>query len=456
MKSIRTRVLLGGMLATALTSTVLAIVSFHTARKQLVYHFDDELRTHAGTLASLVHRDGDQLVFDLDDATLPFYRSSPKAEYFEVRLDGGQVIGRSASLGDSHLPTEGGTPEAPNIADLRLPDGRAGRVIAVRYALSGNAIRIAVAEPRHRLDESLERLIQSSAWTALGLGLVTVALLWLVLRIGLRPLAALSTRVAALDPRQLPDSLGMRVVATELAPVVACLDDLLVRMRRSIERERRVAANIAHELQTPVAELRTVTDVALRWPDDLDYLRRSAAATNGIAQRMAMLIQKILELATAEGSATALDAVPTDVAALLRQATATVRPRAAIRSIALTEAIPATAEAATDAVALRVVLDNLVQNAVEHAPPGSSVHVALDPGDGIAFTFRNDAPELEPTDLDKLTEPYWRKDAARSPGSPVHAGIGLALAHELGRRLGGELGLSLSRGVLSATLRLRC
>ncbi|HZN40145.1 MAG TPA: ATP-binding protein [Planctomycetota bacterium] len=455
MKSIRARVLLGGVVAMALTSTVLAALFFHTARKQIVYHFDDELRTHAGTLASIVNLEGGQLVFALDDATLPFYRSSPKAEYFEVRRDDGQVIGRSASLRDSHLPTECGTPEAPHIADLRLPGGHAGRVIGVRYELDGNAIRIAVAEPRHRLDESLERLIQSSALTAVGLGLATVALLWLVLRIGLRPLAALSTRVAELDPQQLPESLSLRVVPTELAPVVACLDDLLVRMRRSIERERRVAANIAHELRTPVAELQTVTDVALRWPDDVDYLRRSAAATHDISQRMAILIQKVLELATAGGSSTALDAAPTDLAALLRKVTAALRPRAAARSIALTEDIPGTVEAVTDAVALQVALDNLAQNAVEHAPPGSNVHFSLDTADGGAFTFRNEAPELDPADLPKLTEPYWRKDAARSPSGHVHAGIGLALAQELVRRLGGELVFSLSGGFLSATLRMR-
>jgi len=453
--SIRARVLFGALLAAAVTFTVLATVSYHTAKKQLVYHFDDELRTHAGTLASLVHRDGDRLVLEFDDATLPFYRSSPKAEYFEVRSDDGHVIGRSASLGDSHLPDEWGTPDAPRIADVRLPDGHGGRTIGVRYALGSTAIRIAVAEPRHRLDEALERLIQSSAWTAAGLGLVLGVLLWIVLRLGLRPLEALSARVAGIDARHLPESLGMHAVPTELAPVVACLDDLLVRMRRSIERERRVTANIAHELQTPVAELRTVTDVALQWPDDLDYLRRGAQATNQIARRMESVTAKILELARVESYVSALASAPTDVAALLREVLAAVQQKRLSRSIRLTEDIPETVVVSTDAVALRVVLANLAQNAIEHAPSGTAVLVALAATVDVVFTFRNEAPDLAATDLPQLTEPYWRKDAARSSGDVAHAGIGLALASEIAPRLGGELGLTLEGLALVASLRLR-
>ncbi|HEX6813024.1 MAG TPA: ATP-binding protein [Planctomycetota bacterium] len=454
MTSIRARVMLGAMLAAWGVQAVLAVISYITTRDLLCFNFDDELRTHAGAMAALVHRDGDRLVIEFAEEVMPFYRSSEKAEYFEVSTEEGRTIGRSQSLGDHHLPRDWGTPDEPRTFDVVLPDGRPGRCIGVRYALKGGAICVSVAEPRYQLDEALGRVVVSSTLTTVGLGLVLALLLWLVLRHGFRPLGELSARVAGIDARQPPGGLGLEGVPDELAPVVACLDDLLMRMRSSIERERRVTANIAHELQTPVAELRTVTDVAMRWPNDVDYLRRAATATNGIAQRMEAVTTKILELATAESGANAIHCAPVEVASLLREVTDAVRSRCVPRSIQLTVEAPATVVASTDAVVLRVILSNLAHNAVDHAPMGTTVHVALASLGGVVFTFRNAAPDLVPEDLQQLTEPYWRKDAGRAQGGVAHAGIGLALAKELGRRLGGELQLTLEDGILSVRLHL--
>lgn len=455
MRSIRSRVLVGSMLAALAIQVVLAVVSHGTTKQLLVYHFDDELRTHAGTLAALIHRVGDHLMLEFADDLLPFYRSSPTAEYFEVRDVDGRVIGRSESLAGHHLPEQWGTPDEPSFFNLQLPDGRPGRAIGVRNVVGANSVGVVVAEPRRPLDEALDRLLESSALTAVGFGLALGVLLWIVLRRGFRPLTELSERVTRIDARQPRAGLGMNEVPTELAPVVKCLDDLLVRMRDSLDRERRITTNIAHELQTPVAELRTLTDVAMRWPEDADYLRRAAAATGGIARRMEVVIKKILELSTAESGANPVCLESADVALVLREAVDGVRPRAGERSIAVSVNVPPRLDTTTDAVILRVILTNLTQNAIEYAPSGSTVVVELHDADGIAFVIRNEAPDLAPADLAMLSEPYWRKDPARLQDGSAHAGIGLALAEELARRLGGTLDLSLSDGVLSAALRLR-
>jgi len=107
----------------------------------------------------------------------------------------------------------------------------------------------------------------------------------------------------------------------------------------------------------------------------------------------------------------------------------------------------------TDPVAVRVVLDNLAQNAAEHAPSGSEVRVELTNTDRVVFTVRNVAPELASEDVPRLTEPYWRKDIARTSGT-THAGIGLALARELAQQLGGGLTTRLEQGVLVVAFHL--
>lgn len=452
MSSIRWRALLGVMLSAWGIFALLTIVYYRTTSRTLVYHFDDELRTHAGALASLVRRSGEQLQFQLDSDLLPFYRSSPKAEYFEVRDAEGLVLGRSESLEDAHLPEDWGEPESPHLFDLVLRDGRPGRAIGVRYALGAAAITIVVAEPRRHLDDALERLVKSSLWTVVGLGLALGMLVCGVLHLGLRPLRELSTRVAGLDANDLPGGLGMQQVPTELAPVVACLEQLLVRMRASIDRERRVTANIAHELQTPVAEIQTVSDVAMRCPDDVDYLRRAAAATNTTARRMGVLIARILELASVESHASAIRKASVDLVGLVHEVLAAVANRCAKRSIEPRVQAPPALVVVSDEVVLRTVLANLAQNAADHAPVGSLMEVEVKAQDPPAITFRNPAPDLQAKDLHQLIEPYWRKDAVRSPNVGTHAGIGLALANELARRLGGTLTIRLDGQLLVVSL----
>lgn len=455
MRSIRTYALVGTILTAWITFAVLAIVDYHTTRRLLVYHFDDELRTHAGALVSLVHRTGSSLTLEFDEAALPFYRSSPKADYFEIRDMTGTVMRRSESLGDHDLTIGWGTPEAPRIADTTLPDGRPGRAIGVRYVHGNEEVRVTVAESRTPLDHALVRLVKSSLFTAAGLALALALVLYVVLRRGFRPLAELSARVERLDVATLPVSVGMGRMPREIAPVAARLDELLARVRMLIERERRVTGNIAHELMTPVAELRTLTDVALRFPDDVDYLRRATAATNTIAIRVQAMAEKVLQLATAQSRSDAAPPTPTDVAALLRESVALATERAARRSVTFDMTAPATAVVPTDPVALRVVLDNLAQNAADHAPSGSAVDVRLEDGAAFTLAFRNRAPDLVRADLPRLTEPYWRKDESRSWRGVVHAGIGLTLARELTERLGGALDLDLTGDELTITLTLR-
>ena len=102
--------------------------------------------------------------------------------------------------------------------------------------------------------------------------------------------------------------------------------------------------------------------------------------------------------------------------------------------------------------ALRTVLSCLLENAFVHAPPGSEVRVALEPGATVQVRVENAAPDLTEADLAHFGEPFWRRDPARA--GDAHAGLGLALATALSRTADLGLRFSLSAGRLSARLRL--
>src|SRR5262249_25082773 len=97
--SIPVRRRVGAVVTAGAMFAVLVLLDYRATRTLLVYGFDDELRTHAGALASLVREQDGGLVLQLDEQALPFYRSGPNAEYFEVWDDRGHVVSRSESLG---------------------------------------------------------------------------------------------------------------------------------------------------------------------------------------------------------------------------------------------------------------------------------------------------------------------------------------------------------------------
>jgi signal transduction histidine kinase len=83
---------------------------------------------------------------------------------------------------------------------------------------------------------------------------------------------------------------------------------------------------------------------------------------------------------------------------------------------------------------LRSIVSNLVSNAIEYAPKGSTIRVACrTEGGRISFSTANPAPDLTRDDVGHLFEPFWRKDSVRTTGS--HAGLGLTLTQSLAKAL---------------------
>ncbi|HEY6070793.1 MAG TPA: HAMP domain-containing sensor histidine kinase, partial [Chthoniobacterales bacterium] len=105
----------------------------------------------------------------------------------------------------------------------------------------------------------------------------------------------------------------------------------------------------------------------------------------------------------------------------------------------------------TDATALRSIVSNLVTNAIDYSPSASAIRVQVGKnGSGEQLLIANKNSNLTPEDIPHLFERFWRKDAARS--SPLHSGLGLALASAYARSLGMKLTAALNRTEIIFTL----
>ena len=236
---------------------------------------------------------------------------------------------------------------------------------------------------------------------------------------------------------------------TELQPVVAQFNELLARLALSFEREKRVNADLAHELRTPVAELRLLAETAIKWPEtrgpDTD---RDALA---VAVRMEGLVQRMLFLARGEQPAQA-QVRPVDLDALIRDAWRPFAAKAESRGLTIHFKLEVV-RVQSEPVLLRSILTNLLENAAVYCAEGGIVSVTSGrDGDGRSFVrVANTTKDLAPEDTSHLFERYWRKEAARG-GEELHIGLGLTIVRTFSEMLGYGVSATLESDTLGITL----
>jgi two-component system sensor histidine kinase QseC len=244
---------------------------------------------------------------------------------------------------------------------------------------------------------------------------------------GLRPLRAMSDRVAALDARSLSQAQFTSAdLPRELTAIAAQLDSSLRRIGDAFHRERRFASNAAHELRTPLAAVRANAEVALRWPD-LERMRGSMQDVLTTAERIQGLIERLLELARLGGEIQSLPKSTLDLATLLEDSLETIDEQFASRGITIRREFSFPVPVSSSPSLLPSVLDNVLSNAARYATPYSEIVVTVRGGERVMLSIENATSDLEPGNLDRMFEPLWTKSADRSAGS---AGLGLALVAE--------------------------
>lgn len=425
-----------------------AVFSEHLARE-----FDRNLYARAQALVTLTSQEGDQIELDYEDHFMPEFKGGERAEYFELRLADGRQLARSTSLHDGSLPVSASlVPDLPAFSNIVLPDDRAGRLVQIaflpRYDIPEDKPEGARTKPAHRLravfavargKEELAASIGSLRWRigAVGVGLLGVIALLVPLAVkrGLSPLRDITKQVTHLDASSLGNRVDAPGAPTELAPIVTQLNQLLQRLEEAFTRERRFSGNVAHELRTPLAELRSLGEVGMRWPEDREMTAKFFRDLLNITDEMEVIVTNLLTLARYDAGRLEINVEPIALRELIDKCWNRVRADAENKAITLDNGVDNAEHFNSDRSALELILVNLFSNAVEYGPAGDRVRADAISRDGVkGISVANRADNLSPDDLDLIFERFWRKDTARSDGR--HAGLGLALVKALADHLG--------------------
>jgi len=436
--------------------------TYWALRDSIYDQFDDALRVKALFIVTSTQQRNNQIKVEFSDGFLREFDYDVAMDFFQVFDDKGVSLTRSDSLWGRDLPLQTGALEAPVYWDLELPNGKPGRAIGIEFAADQQnrrgarkeaemRARVVVASDRSYVEGLIARLTMTMIIAGAAMVGVIVLVVPVVLRRGLKPLSAVAEQASRIDANSLTERFAVEELPAELKPIAGRLNDLLARLEANFERERRFSANLAHELRTPLAELRSQAELALKWPEERTADNDKTVLE--IAMQMEALVGRMLALARAEqgrrAEKTDTVVLADVVASVLEPLAETVRAR----GLTVAQAVASEATVTTDAVLLRSIVANLLENAVNYARAGGEIRIEAEVAEKT-FSFRvsNPVDNLQAGDLPRLFERFWRKDSSRTGGG-AHAGLGLALARSVAEQLGCELTAALDgAGVLTMTL----
>lgn len=318
--------------------------------------------------------------------------------------------------------------------DLRL------RVLSVPYPIAGRAatwtIRVmSVHEPIGEALGALRLIIVTTLPVVVAL---LVAGGYLITRHWIRPLDRMVTEASRISA----DDLGRRLPVVnphdELGRLATVFNVTLDRLEGSFVALDRFVADASHELRTPLTTLRSVGEVGLRRSRTVEEYREIIGSMLEEAQRLQLLIQRLLELANAEGGAPVVQRSRIQLDEYVASCVGELGVLAEFRNQQLVlDTVPCAV--LTDPVFFRQALQNIVDNAIKYSPDGATIRIAVrESGGTCSVAVTDQGPGVSPEHRAQLTARFYRPDSARGR-SKGGFGLGLSLTKAYMRVVGGSL-----------------
>ncbi len=420
--SLKRRLLALALATTAAVWMLTAALTYLDAREELSEIQD----AHLAQSAMLLAMQADTAVVETEHAPLPHKYSRRLA--FQI-WEGGRVL----RLHSSNAPEQKLSDKEQGFSDT-LIEGRQWRVFSTWDESSKRLVQVA---ERSGVRDELAREITGNMLEPLLLSLPLLALLlWVAVSRGLRPLVGLTGAVSQREPDNLT-ALDAGSAPREVLPLIERLNQLFARIEASLQKERRFTADAAHELRTPVAAIKAQVQVARAASAEAE---RAHALDNAIlgCDRAAHLIDQLLTLARID----TLDQEarePCELRAIAAEVMAALAPAALARDVRLelTEGDEMTVQG--NPVLLRIMLRNLIDNAVRHTPEGTAVRVDIVGGSGrSSLTVSDNGSGLPDAELARLSERFYRPLGTQTSGS----GLGLSIVRRIADIHGASLELA--------------
>jgi signal transduction histidine kinase len=383
---------------------------------------------------------GEEVELDFADEFMPEFESSIDAEYFEVFLDLGTLLERSHSFEGYEASHFSDQEDAIQIRNNVLPDGRAGRLISIKFTpqIQDKSLReqypeegrekVIVRVSRER--ESLNQILLQLHMLIIGIGFIVVISIMLgvsrVVNKTLQPLIRIKDEISQISPKSIDRRLNIENQPIELEPIATQFNLVLSEIENALVRERQFSSDVAHELRTPVSEIRSLAEVGLRWPDEKD-VSTYFADIHQSSSYLDSMISNLLHLCRCDEGQFETEISGVQLDQMIDKNCAQLAFESGRKNISFDLPKQRLPTLLADVNWFGLLLLNLISNAIAHSPSNARVKIdVITSSDRCAIEIKNpmfDCPSK--SDLSHIFDRFWRKDSARTTGE--HAGIGLSL-----------------------------
>ena len=430
-------------------ATTLVFLAFNRlVVKSLEQHFAQQDAHELQAVVTALTKPLQQVANDINTATLPHQLANAVAGHQ------GMTYGVYDQTGHSIYATPG-----PNVSKFKIVPGLGSHIDAneltvlkdgqkfyrgvmiQRYIHHGSTeipYRIVAAMDIGFHLEFLAQFKRMLWWATCLVLCIGLKVAWLAVQWGHIPIRKVNEEIRAIRSSKLDVRLDPLDVPIELAELVLAFNDMLARIEQGFVRLSHFSADIAHELRTPVTNLTTQTHVALGHPRSTEYYREILYSHLEEFERMSRMIGDMLFLAQTENDPRNLRLERIDLVKLVRGLFDYFEAFAEDRNITLCAQGMVEPVQADREMLLRA-LNNLLSNAIRHAPHGSCITVTLARNDKwTTISVENLGKRISENDLPKLFDRFFRADPARQRNASG-AGLGLAIVKSIAEAHGGHV-----------------
>jgi signal transduction histidine kinase len=410
--------------------------------------FDETLITKSSYLKSLIEVNREGFEFDFAGEFMPEFERENGTQYFQLWVND-KPFERSESLDnfpEEQLAKDTLAINTSRLIDVMLPDGRSGRAIMNYFHpqvpsrlreqvnVEGQGVFFTLAVSNEDFSQTLAAvdIIFWLLFFTLVIG-IRYLVIWQIDK-GLKPLSLLNEEIACLKVDISSSSLKeYEDEHIETAPIRAELLRFIEVSQQALQEEKRLSADIAHELKTPIAEIISLSELHIEYPDDLRISKTYSQDMLSIAQRMKHIVANLMMLNQADeflvkqqNEAVILLNAINNVLATIQSTHSDIFDRIKITGGVIKSEIN------LDIISFNLIISNLISNALAHSPDNSTIQINIDDTatSGPQITFQNILKSsISEEQLSEIFKPLYQIDAARTDNS--HYGLGLAIVDKL-------------------------
>ncbi|HEY7985893.1 MAG TPA: sensor histidine kinase [Methylophilaceae bacterium] len=427
--SLRHQLLFWLIISLTLILSIGAVASYYRASYFASLAYDRSLFRAALALADQVEVIKGRVYVDLPQEALDLLEyDKDDWIYYQVTGPNGELV-----AGDKGIPLPTNLPLAgKHIYYDTVFDDKPVRVTAFSLPLTGTSadgdVLVQVAETLSKRETMVREIMEATIMPQLLITLLATLLMLYGVKRGLLPLDRLRLALSQRSHRDL-SPVPEAGAPLEVQPLLIAMNDLMQRVHEAIGLQQRFIADASHQLRTPLAGLQTQAEMALR-EQDPQAVRNALEHIRASTVRLSHLIHQLLSLARVEpGSGRDMGLATLDLAVLAREVTSEWVTPALAKQIDLGfEAASNPVMISGDAILLREMLSNLVDNAIQYTPAGGEVTVSvLLENDHATLVVEDNGIGIPQTEREQVFERFHRV----SDSNGIGCGLGLAIVREI-------------------------